>query len=628
MFIISDKRLLFGRRKSVKESEKQLKAGQIKEKIRERYKGVDPDEIRIILAAPEEDIYNSSSTKRVAVYARVSTDDPNQTSSYELQKNHYYDYVAQIPNWVLVKIYADEGISGTSLQHRKAFKEMIDDCIMGKIDIIVTKSVSRFARNTEDCLHYVRQLKTLDPPVGIRFETEGIFTLNNDAEMMLSFMATMAQEESHNKSEVMNASIEMRFRRGIFLTPTLLGYKHDEDGNLIINQKEAPIVKLIFFMYLYGYSFKEIAETLTRLSCSTKKGSAQWSPSTIRAVLQNERHCGDIYARKTYTPNFLDHKSKKNNHKRNKYYQKDHHEPIISHADFNAVQKKIRNAKFATVSFLPSLNVIKYGILKGFVSIHPHWAGFSPNDYLQASASVYQLSEVHKEEQYSYQAQQGEFDLRGYEVIRGQYFSQRNSLTVRINHNSINFGVGALRKLETDYIELLIHPTLRLLAVRPATQNNKHAVLWKNLLRETPTSRVITGSSFLPSIFSLLEWKASNSYKIYGIKKEKNLDVFLLFHLDAAEISISQSDKEKFADNRFPCNALVYPDGWGYHFGEEYYVQREKSKLYKENESDWQSQIQGICYDVEDVTEITSLEKIEHTINELINHFSKETMHG
>ena len=139
--------------------------------------------------------------------------------------------VSRRPDWDLVEIYADEGISGTSLQHRDAFVKMIEDCKAGKIDLIVTKSVSRFARNIIDCIGYVRELKAMNPPIGVFFETENIFTLNANSEMSLSFIATLAQEESHSKSEIMNASIEMRFKRGIFLTPALLGYDQDDDGN-------------------------------------------------------------------------------------------------------------------------------------------------------------------------------------------------------------------------------------------------------------------------------------------------------------------------------------------------------------------------------------------------------------
>ena len=210
-----------------------------KEKIRNKYKGVDPNELDVIPAIPQVSLYEDKNEKRVAVYARVSTDDPRQTSSYELQKNHYMDLVSKHIGWKLADIYADEGISGTSLNHRDSFVRMINDCRAGKIDLIVTKSVSRFARNTLDCIGYARELANLQPPIGILFETENIYTLNSSSEMSLTFIATLAQEESHNKSEIMNASIDMRFRRGIFLTPSLLGYDTDDEGNLVINQEEA-----------------------------------------------------------------------------------------------------------------------------------------------------------------------------------------------------------------------------------------------------------------------------------------------------------------------------------------------------------------------------------------------------
>ena len=304
----------------MKETEERLEnVKDQKQRIRDRYKGVDEDALDVIPAAPQEDFYSETTTKRVAVYARVSTDDPRQTSSYELQKNHYTDMVSRRPDWDLVEIYADEGISGTSLQHRDAFVKMIEDCKAGKIDLIVTKSVSRFARNIIDCIGYVRELKAMNPPIGVFFETENIFTLNANSEMSLSFIATLAQEESHSKSEIMNASIEMRFKRGIFLTPALLGYDQDDDGNLVINDQEAEIVRLIFFMYLYGYTCKQIAETLTELNCRTKRGNVRWSPTGVMQILQNERHCGDVLARKTFTPNYLDHKSKKNRQDRNQY---------------------------------------------------------------------------------------------------------------------------------------------------------------------------------------------------------------------------------------------------------------------------------------------------------------------
>src|SRR5574344_2502856 len=353
-----------------------------KEKIRNKYKGVNPDELDIIPAIPQVNFYEDKNEKRVAVYARVSTDDIRQTSSYELQKNHYMDVIGRHEGWKLVEIYADEGISGTSLKRRDAFVKMINDCKAGKIDLIVTKSVSRFARNVVDCIGYVRELKQLQPAVGILFETENIYTLNNNSEMSLSFISTLAQEESHNKSEIMNSSIEMRFRRGIFLTPPLLGYNVDDKGNLVINEEEAKTVRLIFFMYLYGYTCSQIAETLTKLNRRTKKGNTSWSPGAILQILQNERHCGDILSRKTWTPNYLDHKSKKNRKDKNQYHRKNNHEAIVSRDDFIAVQRLISNAKYGNKGFLPELNVIHEGALKGFVSINPRWAAFKAEDYI------------------------------------------------------------------------------------------------------------------------------------------------------------------------------------------------------------------------------------------------------
>ena len=425
--------------------ENEQKSGSIadkKNKIRERYKGVSIDELDVIPALPQEDIFAVENEQRVAVYARVSTDDPRQTSSYELQKNHYHDVISKSPNWKLVQIYADEGISGTSLQHRDQFKQMIEDCKKGEIDLIVTKSVSRFARNVVDCIGYVRELLALPHPVGVFFETERLNTFDPKSEMVLSFMATLAQEESHTKSEIMNASIEMRFRRGIFLTPTLLGYDHDEDGNLVINEAEAKIVRLIFMMYLNGCTCQEIADTLTELECETKKGNTVWSPGSILQILQNERHCGDVLARKTYTPNYLNHKSKKNMQNRPQYRKRNHHEAIVSRDDFIAVQRLISNAKYGNKGILPELKVLPDGVLKGFVSINPRWAGFKEDDYINASLSVYGGTEQFLPPSSPVKVQSGDFDLRGYEIARSQFFDSTDRITVTFSQGDIRFSAA------------------------------------------------------------------------------------------------------------------------------------------------------------------------------------------
>ena len=264
-----------------------------------------------------------------------------------------------------------------------------DSCKAGKIDLILTKSVSRFARNVVDCISTVRMLSELSSPVGVFFESECIFSLKDDSQMALSFQATMAQEESHTRSRSMETSLRMRLDGGLPLTPKLLGYSHDGEGNLVVNPQEAPTVKLIFYLYLYGYSTSEIAEILTRQGRKTYLGNIKWTSNAVVQVLRNERHCGDVLTRKTFTPNYLTHKAKKNKGDRPQSLYRNHHEAIVSREDFIAVQHLLDNAKYGNKSFLPELRVVDQGLLRGFVVLHPRWAGFQPEDYLQASAAVH-----------------------------------------------------------------------------------------------------------------------------------------------------------------------------------------------------------------------------------------------
>lgn len=243
--------------------------------------------------------------------------------------------------------------------------------------------------------------------------------------MTMSIMSVLAQEESHIKSEVMNTSVEMRFKRGIFLTPKLFGYDLDGNGNLIINENEAKIVKLIFFMYLYGHSSSEIADILTGNEIRTPKGNTKWSSSTVIYILRNERHCGDVLARKTWTHDYIEHRKRKNKHDRNQYKSRDHHEAIVSREDFIAVQKLIDNAKYGNKGILPELKVITEGTLKGFVTVHCKWAGFTAQDYIRASKSVY--SDMDNRECKSSSNTESAFDLRGYEIARSQFLTYRIS---------------------------------------------------------------------------------------------------------------------------------------------------------------------------------------------------------
>ena len=309
---------------------KQLQKQQNIEKTRKRMQVViDHDNYEYIPEKKQADYYDNDIEQFIAIYVRVSTDDVKQTTSYELQKKYYEELVKNHPNWMLVKIYADEGISGTSLKHRDEFNSMISDCKAGKITMIICKNVSRFARNVADCIGIVRDLAAMKSPIGVFFESECIFSLKEDSQMALTFLATMAEEESHTRSRSMETSLRMRLDNGIPLTPKLLGYTHDSNGELEINPKEAPTVKLAFYMYLYGYSTGQIADAFIALGRRSYLGNINWTSGSIVQILRNERHCGDVYTRKRFTTNYRDHLTKKNRGERpqSKYFN--HHKAII-----------------------------------------------------------------------------------------------------------------------------------------------------------------------------------------------------------------------------------------------------------------------------------------------------------
>ena len=613
-----------------------------KEKIRKRYKGVSLDELDVIPAIPQVNLHEDTKEKRVAVYARVSTDDIRQTSSYELQKNHYLDVINRHKGWKLVEIYADEGISGTSLRHRDSFIRMIEDCNTGKIDLIVTKSVGRFARNVVDCIGCARELKQLQPQVGIYFETENIYTLDNNSEMILAFMATLAQEESHIKSDIMNSSIEMRFGRGIFLTPPLLGYDIDEDGKLVINEEEAKIVRLVFFMYLHGNTCQQIADTLTDLRCTTKKGNTTWSTNTILQVLQNERHCGDVLARKTWTPNYLDHKSRRNRQDRNQYRKRNNHEAIVIRDDFIAVQRLISNAKYGHKGFLPELKVVHDGALKGFVSINPRWAAFKAKDYLDASESVFEARED-LSENLEIEANSGDFDLRKFEVARSQFFDTIQKICVTFSSDNIQFSTECVRKFDKAlYVEMLVNPSQNLFAVRPCSDKLRNAVQWARVENGLSYSRGISGAAYIKTLYELFGWNPGYKYRVRGIRRQKNDETLIIFNMNETEIFISQkeiksNDGEECLDNSLPKDLepfttgpnkdiMAFPSNWADTFGNNYYRQTQAKELALLNENnEWKTNEEGKPY-LQSELNVTSSDEVQNNIQKIISDMEQETI--
>ena len=394
----------------------------IKEKIRQRYRGGDVENMHMIPARAKESLFEENTEKKVCAYCRVSTDDPRQTSSYELQKNHYEEFIKDHPGWVLVDIYADEGITGTMLDKRDEFNRMIADCRRGKIELIVCKSVARFARNVVDSIQTVRILQDMRPPVGVFFETEHMSTLDSTSEMMLALLSMTAQEESHNKSEIMNVSIEQRFKRGVLLTPPLLGYDWDEDHRLTINPEEAATVRLAYAMLLAGFSKKEIAARLNELGRPSKLGNINWSSGSVAGLLRNERYCGDVLARKTFTPNYLNHRSRKNRQDRNQYLWRNQHDPIVSPEAWRAAQTILNICKNGGSGSLPALRVIREGALQGFVSVNRHQTWEDSDTFVRASLSVYG-EEFTEEDAPDDDAPSNEgLPSGGYQVVRAGFF--------------------------------------------------------------------------------------------------------------------------------------------------------------------------------------------------------------
>lgn len=276
---------------------------------------------------------------RVAAYCRVSTDSDEQMNSYQAQVEHYTDLIKQNKKWEFVDIYADSGISGTQSDNRDEFQRMIADASNGLIDIIITKSISRFARNTMDTLKYVRLLK--DENVAIIFEKENINTLTMNGEMLLTILSSLAQQESESLSLNTKMGLKMKMKRGEMVgQASCLGYDYDkEEKKLLINEEEAKIVKYIFNRYTSGIGCFVIARELTEKGYKTKKGNTTWSDSSVRGIIKNEKYVGDVLMGKTFTLDPISKRRLDNFGEEEKYYVRDNHEAIISRYQFNRARE-------------------------------------------------------------------------------------------------------------------------------------------------------------------------------------------------------------------------------------------------------------------------------------------------
>ncbi|MFR5632701.1 MAG: recombinase family protein [Monoglobales bacterium] len=298
--------------------------------------------ISVIPAMPAYDrtVRPQMKALRVAAYCRVSTLMEQQESSYEAQVGYYTEKIKSNPNWKLAGIYADDGKSATSTRKRADFQTMIDDCMAGKIDMVITKSISRFARNTVDSLTHIRKLK--EKNIAVYFEKEGINTLEGSGELLITILSSQAQEESRNISENCRWGIVRRFEDGKVIVnhSKFMGYTKDKDGNLIIVPEEAEVVRRIFRLFLEGNSSYRIKQILEADGIRTATGNTVWQATVIDKMLVNEKYMGDALLQKTYTVDFLTKKKIMNKGIVPQYYVEDDHEPIIPKELFHRVQEE------------------------------------------------------------------------------------------------------------------------------------------------------------------------------------------------------------------------------------------------------------------------------------------------
>jgi DNA invertase Pin-like site-specific DNA recombinase len=492
---------------------------------------------------------------RVAAYCRVSTDDIDQKLSIHLQIQQYMKRIKENPNWKYAGCYVDDGFSGTNTAHRQGFQKLMKDAMDGKIDMIITKAVSRFARNLMDCIGWVEALQNHDPPIRVFFEQENLDTMSQTSGIILFVLAMVAQEESHMKSEAILLSLEWRFSRGRFLTPRLFGYDKVEvpDGFggkkkiLSVNESEARVVRWMYSTLVNGGTPEEMAEVLTEMAIPTggrrRDGTlnTHWTAGGIVSILRNEKHCGDVLARKTYTPNYKDHKSKRNNGKKNKYFQPDHHEAIVSRATWNAAQRILNSRRYRHEGTYLPMRIIDHGALTGYISMNRSWAGFDFEDYYRAGQIAMGILdedlEVDLETEYLPEAgrklgglvddhgisriardltaaeQEIKAELEGkaeeeaeaidkenavktFQVVNGNMFSRARDPVLCITTTGITFNKTCVDKFhKVTHIELLFNPVERIIIVRPCKPDHPNAIVWDSKYKSAgPLSKVLYNS--------------------------------------------------------------------------------------------------------------------------------------
>ena len=388
------------RRKQVKDNFREEEQSRIRDTIAENRSG----KRKVTVIPPEKTQCASEAPPklRVAAYCRVSTAEDAQVGSLEMQVQHFKSVIESNPSYELVKIYTDDGISGTSIRKRLAFQEMKEDAKAGKIDLILTKSISRFGRNIVDIHMTLEEFDALNPPVAVCFESEGINTGTNGSKLIISILSALAQMESEQKSIAIREGIRYRMQEGLykFSVQNTIGYYRDYSGRVKIEPAEAEIVRYIYDSYLAGASMKGIADALTEQGIRSPKGMDAWKPRTIRNILSNEKYCGDVLYQKTYTTSFLSHKSRKNR-ELPKYYWEDLHPAIIQKKKWLNVQellvtgRRANNQKPSAMEKKFTVAKVKSGALRGYFLLDMAWTREERKQFLKIIRAVNYLDGDH-----------------------------------------------------------------------------------------------------------------------------------------------------------------------------------------------------------------------------------------
>lgn len=541
-----------------------------KAKARKKAQYVSDKPVIITPAIPLEDRQKGKRRKlRIAAYCRVSTPTEAQVSSIENQKSHFIKAVAQHEDWVLVAVFADEGISGTNRKKRKSFNEMIERCKEGKIDRILIKDVARFSRNIVDSLTVARELRELTPPVAIEFETLGFDTLKPDYEVLLSIMTTCCQLESQQKSESMLWSIKERYEKGNFLCPTnnLLGYITVDD-RMVIEEEGAKTVRLIYYMYLAGYPLQEIADIMTNAKRRTgwlrrdAEGhdiyNTHWSQSSVLNILRNERYCGDIKAQKTITTSYLTHNKRPNHGERPSYWQDDHHDGIVSKEVYALAQQMIAAKRYGVrnAQACLSLSIIMTGLLKGFIPMNRVWAGVDMDELISLADTVSWKQEPSRSIEVS--------PICQFEVMRIEYTENQDPICLTFSGKHIVPNAKCCKSMAgTEYVEFLIQPTEKLLAIRAAASSNENAVRWADWSSGACKLQTINAGAISSLVYDVMNWNQDWKFKANGVRRTKNGETVLIFDLTdtSAFIPIMQADISG-EDHFLGWNQPIFPYEW------------------------------------------------------------------